>query len=153
MKLGWIRWPLIAATLMTTACAPMLRISPQSDTVILLPEKSKAVTVKHFERRESQLMWLFRGIEVMPTDYLAQAAPNQALANVHYKQELDYLQYGLTLALSTAAGVATAVYAPDEAKSLGLLVYTALALLIPERVTTVVEGDVVEPPSDLGQGR
>lgn len=153
MKQGLIKLLLIVATLMTTACAPMLRMSPNQDTVILLPESSKAVTTEHFRRRESQNMWLFAGPSVVPTDYLAQIAPNQAVRNVRFKQEIDYGRYFLTLALATAAGVATALYAPDDLKPYGLLVYFGIGFLTPQQINTDIEGDIAEPPADLGQGR
>lgn len=149
----WVPLLLGGAMVMSTACAPMMRMSPDRDAVILLPENSKAATSEHFHRKESQLMWLFTGPSVMPTDYLAQVAPNKALRNVRVKQELDYFHSFVTLAVAIAAETATMLYAPGDFKSYGPLVYFALATLIPQKINTEIEGDVAEPPSDLGQGR
>lgn len=142
---------MLASLLLTTGCAPSLRLSPKEHAVILLPDSSQTPTEGHFKYSEEAFVWLpqaLAGDYPVANDVLANAAPNRAVKNVRGKTELNWGWFLLTYGGTLAASILFVAAAPQPYKSYGTLLPFAF-LFMPQGYRTEVEGDFAERPVGL----
>ena len=140
---------MLASLLLTTGCAPSLRLSPKEHAVILLPDSSQTPTEGHFKYSEEAFVWLpqaMAGDYPVVNDVLANAAPDRAVKNVRGKTELNWGWFLLTYGGTLAASVLVVSAAPQPYKSYGALLPLTF-LFLPQAYRIEVEGDFAEIPA------
>lgn len=136
----------IVLIVMVTGCAPMMRLSPREEMLILLPENSTASISGHFQKEERHTYWFHQAFNnelPTPIDTLAHAADNRPIRNVKIASSPDWLRLSLKIAggigawaLLTSASPATQPYGP--------LAYFLVLFAVPDVMHFQVEGDFAE---------
>ncbi|MNL11994.1 hypothetical protein D3C87_1328530 [compost metagenome] len=135
----------LALTLLLTACAPTMRLSPKEDSLILLPENSQAKVTGHFKAEERRTYWLHQALspeQPSPVDLLARTAGNRPIRNVTIASSPDWFRYSLKVAGGLGAWILLAVASPAT-QPLGPVAYFVALFGIPDVIQVQVEGDFV----------
>ncbi|GEM_PF-4692497 len=145
---------IVALTLLLTGCAPMMKLSPREETLILLPQNSTASITGHFQKEERHTYWLLQGFSgtlPSPTDILARAAGSRPVRNASISATPDWLLFALKFIGAIGAG--TALAATPGVQPVAPWAYMLIIFGVPEATHYRVEGDFADGPSDLGKGR